>query len=253
MTLGWVRRRRVQRRRPRSGSCRCGSTRRGFVPRRSVRRPSRSGGWARRSTIGSISRSSWRASSRRAVARRALARMAMVVARCSLVCVGLIRRRAQRSSCSRVASPRSPSRSDGAADRSRPFISVIAARFDFTALSRVASSTRSASRSPRWRGRARCSRVRASLAARIASSSSDFARSRRAGRRGRLDFEHQLAFAVQEHGQSRAVAACSLDRPRTTARSILTREAQQPPVSPLVSGGRGLSLHDRGVSGEYRR
>jgi hypothetical protein len=66
--------------------------------------------------------------------------------------LGFTRRRAQRASCSRVGRVRSPPRRDGAAETSRPFISVIAARLDLTALWRVASRTRRASRSPRWRG-----------------------------------------------------------------------------------------------------
>jgi len=68
-----------------------------------------------------------------------------------------------------------------------------------------------------------------------------------------IDLEHQLVFSLKKDGQSGAVAARSLDCPRTAPGCVLEREAQQPPVATLVRGDGGLSLHDRRVCGEDRR
>src|SRR5277367_2861304 len=68
-----------------------------------------------------------------------------------------------------------------------------------------------------------------------------------------IDLEHQFAFSLKKDGQSRAVAARSLDCPRTTPGGVLTREAQEPPVAALVRGDGDLPLHNSRVRGEDRR
>jgi hypothetical protein len=103
------------------------------------------------------------------------------------------------------------------------------------ARSRVVTSTRMASRSPRRRGWARCSRPSASRAARTASRSSVLAPpgARRAG--GPVDLCHPLALLEQVGGEPSPVAAGALDRPHPAPWGLLDRES----VDAQVAGGVG--------------
>ncbi len=141
---------------------------------------SRPGQAAVTSSSSSVSCSAASASS--ISARRATARIARTVARCSMLWLGRVRSRAQRSSCWSVVPRRSCSRRASGALTISALSCPMARVRATTAPWRAASSTRMASRSPRARGAAKCSRARASRAARTASSSSDLAPLRRAGR-----------------------------------------------------------------------
>jgi hypothetical protein len=93
-------------------------------------------------------------------------------------------------------------------------------------------------------------RESASRAARTASSSSDFAPLRRAGRLGPVDLDHPLAVFEQERSQPGAEAPGPLDRPHPPARRVLPSEGEQPPVAERVGRDVGVGQHRAGGVGD---
>jgi hypothetical protein len=110
---------------------------------------------------------------------------AQTVMRCSSDLAGRSRSLAQRAICRLVPSPRSSVRSSSGAPTISALSWLMAQTLATHALWRVASSTRSASRSPRRRGASTWSWANASRAARMASNASLLAPVRRGGRLGR--------------------------------------------------------------------
>ena len=115
---------------------------------------------------------SWVASVWAARARSAVIRSARTVARYSTGSLGWAVSAAHARAWRSQVPPRSPVRSGSGAVTSRALRCRRASAATLTAPALVIWSTRRASRWPRWRGLARCSRLSASRPARIASSGS---------------------------------------------------------------------------------
>ena len=126
-----------------------------------------------------------------------------------------------------------------------------------------AGADRAAARDQAARGRLRGRRARAAgRGARAAaprarrgsaSSSSDLAPLRRAGRLGRSTSTTHSPLREQERRQAGAEAAAGLDRPDPPARRVPAREAQQPLVAERVGRDRRLSRATAPVPADDRR
>jgi hypothetical protein len=134
--------------------------------------PGRCGGWWRPWSAHDgpdAASSSSLASNRAASTRSAVTRSARAVARCSTGSVGTATSAAQARACCSQLRPRRVSRSGSGAVMISALSCRRASAPTWTMALGVVCSTRIASRCPRWRGLARCSRARASRPARMAS------------------------------------------------------------------------------------
>ena len=175
-------------------------------------------------TSWSSSVSSWAASAVSASARRAAGRSAMIVARCSVEWAGLVRRRAQRASCSLVVAAELLSELVGRVD-DQPF--QLADRLRAGEDGALAGGQQDAqsfpvAASPRL-GEVLAGERFAGGAGGVELVGLGAVAAGRA--RWPVDLDHPLALLEQKARQSGAEAAGALDRPHPTAHRLLAREA----------------------------